>query len=86
MLFTRIGAEADSGRVVPREGESEEPKAVFSLKRQTLRKFNQNASLSEPEVGYANNDSPSYRGSSMPLWSWYTVRKCGPKREIIIEG
>jgi len=56
--FTRIGAEADSGRV--------------SLVRGNLKSLRQSSarSGSEPEVGYANNDPPSTWGSSTPLWGW----------------
>ena len=56
VLFTRIGAEADSGRVSLARGN------LKSLRRSSAR------SKSEPEVGYANNDPPHHRGSSMPPW------------------
>jgi len=56
VLFTRIGAEADSGRV------SHASANLKSLRRSSAR------SKSEPEVGYANDDPPPHRGSSMPLW------------------
>jgi len=72
--FTRIGAEANSGRVSPVRGN------LKSLRRSSAR------SKSEPEVGYANDDPPPSRGSSMPLWGWFTVCKCGPKRDITIGG
>ncbi len=51
VLFTRIGAEANSGRV------SHVSANLKSLRRSSAR------SESEPEVGYANNDPPSYGGS-----------------------
>ena len=56
VLFTRIGAEADSGRV--------------SLARGNLKSLRQSSarSKSEPEVGYAGDDPPATWGSSMPLW------------------
>ena len=56
VLFTRIGAEADSGRVSLARGN------LKSLRRYSAR------SESEPEVGYANDDPPPHGGSSMPLW------------------
>jgi len=56
--FTRIGAEANSGRV--------------SLVRGNLKSLRQSLarSASEPVVGYANDDPPLTWGSSMPLWGW----------------
>jgi hypothetical protein len=56
--FTRIGAEANSGRVSLARGN------LKSLRRSSAR------SKSEPEVGYANNDPPATWGSSMPPWGW----------------
>ncbi|MDI6811854.1 MAG: hypothetical protein QMD80_09390, partial [archaeon] len=58
MLFTCIGAEANSGRVSLVRGN------LKSLRRSSVR------SESEPEVGCANDDPPPYKGSSMPLWGW----------------
>jgi len=58
VLFTRIGAGANSGRVSLARGN------LKSLRRSSAR------SKSEPVAEYANNDPPSYRGSSMPLWGW----------------
>ena len=55
VLFTRIGAEADSGRVSLARGN------LKSLRRSLAR------SESEPEVGYAGDDPPATWGSSMPL-------------------
>jgi hypothetical protein len=55
-LFTRIGAEANSGRVSLVRGNLE------SLRRSLAR------SESEPVVGYAGDDPPSNGGSSMLLW------------------
>jgi hypothetical protein len=48
--FTRIGAEANSGRVSPARGN------LKSLRRSSAR------SGSEPEVGCANDDPPYIRG------------------------
>ena len=56
--FTRIGAEADSGRVSLMRGN------LKSLRRSLAR------SASEPVVGYANDDPPLTWGSSTPLWRW----------------
>ena len=72
--FTSIGAEANSGRVSLVRGD------LKSLRRSSAW------SGSEPEVGYANDDPPPSRGSSMPLWGWFTVCKCGPKRDITLGG
>jgi hypothetical protein len=57
VLFTRIGAEADSGRV------SHVSANLKSLRRSLAR------SESEPEVGCAGDDPPPHGGSSMPLWA-----------------
>ena len=54
--FTRIGAEANSGRVSLVRGN------LKSLRRSSAR------SKGEPEVGCANDDPPYIRGSSMSLW------------------
>jgi len=56
VLFTRIGAEANSGRVSLARGN------LKSLRLSLAR------SRSEPEVGYAGNDPPATWGSSTPLW------------------
>jgi hypothetical protein len=56
VLFARIGAEADSGRVFLVRGN------LKSLRQSSAR------SKSEPVVGYANDDPPHTWGSSMPLW------------------
>ena len=53
--FTRIGAEADSGRVSLVRGN------LKSLRRSLAR------SESEPAVGCAGDDPPPTWGSSMPL-------------------
>jgi hypothetical protein len=55
VLFTRIGAEANSGRV------SHVSANLKSLRLSLAR------SESEPEVGYAGDDPPPLWGSSMPL-------------------
>jgi hypothetical protein len=56
VLFTRIGAGANSGRVSLARGN------LKSLRLSLAR------SISEPEVGYAGDDPPPTWGSSMPLW------------------
>jgi hypothetical protein len=56
VLFTRIGAEADSGRV------SHVSANLKSLRRSSAW------SESEPVVGYAGDDPPATWGSSTPLW------------------
>jgi len=56
VLFTRIGAEANSGRVSLVRGN------LKSLRPSLAR------SISEPEVGYAGDDPPATWGSSTPLW------------------
>jgi hypothetical protein len=56
VLFARIGAEADSGRV------SHVSANLKSLRRSLAR------SKSEPVVGYAGDDPPATWGSSTPLW------------------
>ena len=56
VLFTRIGAEANSGRVSLARGN------LKSLRLSLAR------STSEPEVGYAGDDPPATWGSSTPLW------------------
>ena len=56
VLFTRIGVEADSGRVSLARGN------LKSLRLSLAR------STSEPEVGYAGDDPPATWGSSTPLW------------------
>jgi hypothetical protein len=55
VLFTRVSAEADSGRV------SHVSANLKSLRRSLAW------SESEPEVGYAGDDPPATWGSSMPL-------------------
>jgi len=67
-LFTRIGAEANSGRVSLARGN------LKSLRLSLAR------STSEPVVGYAKRRPSCTLGKFNASMGWYTVRKCGPKR------
>ena len=68
VLFTRIGAEANSGRVSLARGN------LKSLRLSLAR------STSEPVVGYAKRRPSCTLGKFNASMGWYTVRKCGPKR------
>jgi hypothetical protein len=71
VLFTRISAEADSGRV------SHVSANLKSLRRSSAR------SESEPVVGYVGDDPPPHGGSSTPLWGrTYRMETRPHKREL----
>jgi hypothetical protein len=80
-LFTRIGVEANSGRVSLVRGIAEAflIKLFFKSFLKSLR-LSLARSGSEPEVGYAKRRPSVHLGKFDASMGWYTVRKCGPKR------